>query len=599
MSLRVPTPGLVVAGKYRLAERLGGGGMGEVFRAENMLAGRPVALKLLRGELAEDKDLTRRFFQEAQAANKISHPCIVDVIDAGFAETGPYIAMELLDGESTAAALARLGRLPLEGAVAVGLAVLSALDAAHRAGIIHRDLKPENVYLHRAPSGVSVKLLDFGIAKVLEPIGPTPRTHTGVVFGTPDYLSPEQATGEGVLDGRSDLFAVGVLLFELITGERPFRAATAVATAYKVVHAAAPAIAESGGPEHPVLEAVVARAMRKRPEERYAMASDFARELELVAPDPGRRAESLAWILAATGPDPARLVVASTPGASPHGPTQPADGVVSRGRRLVSPLRASYPVPPPSPGPIRAAPIVHTPPAPPSGPREPRRAPIEPPPRLSGVDLARISSPDLGRPPDSGSTLAAGATGRPHVRGSVLRAIDKAIAFRYGSATRERIVERLPASCADDFRHHSVTGLVLYELGVFEAYAAAAADFAIGADVARWREIGRAGVEGDLATLLRPLARCPDELTLVRRGVGLWSRLFDFGVWNIRTDAPPFLVRVSEIAPAPVALRHWLVGLVEQSVRASGFAAAIVTPTPPDLAHTPELELVIDPGPRR
>src|SRR5262249_27724057 len=155
------------------------------------------------------------------------------------------MVMEHLDGESVGSALGRLGRLGMEAAVATCIPVLEALDAAHRAGVIHRDLKPENVFIALdAVNGVAiVRLLDFGIAKVLnEFTDGTPRTRTGIVFGTPDYLSPEQATGEGPLDGRSDLFAIGVLLFEMLTGTRPFRAPTAVATAFRVVHAEAPTL---------------------------------------------------------------------------------------------------------------------------------------------------------------------------------------------------------------------------------------------------------------------------------------------------------------------------------------------------------------------
>jgi serine/threonine-protein kinase len=198
--------------------------MGDVYRAEHQLAGRTVAMKLLRRELAEDEDLTRRFFQEAQAANRIRHPNIVDVLDAGFSEHGPYVAMECLEGTSVSTALARVGRFETEGAVAVVLPVLSALDAAHKAGIVHRDMKPENVFLALRTGEVQVKILDFGIAKVESTSlgGSSPRTSTGVVFGTPDYLSPEQATGETQIDGRSDVFSVGIVLFELLTGRRPF-----------------------------------------------------------------------------------------------------------------------------------------------------------------------------------------------------------------------------------------------------------------------------------------------------------------------------------------------------------------------------------------
>src|SRR5262245_46478580 len=181
MALRPPVPGALIDGKYRLAERIGGGGMGEVFRAQNVLAGRGVAVKFLHPELADNAELAQRFFQEAQAVNRIRHPNIVDVIDAGMSEAGPYLVMEHLDGESVGAVLGRMPRFQVLPAAAAIIPVLEALDAAHRAGIIHRDLKPENVFIARSAKGnIVVRLLDFGIAKVLyDPGGPTPRTKTG------------------------------------------------------------------------------------------------------------------------------------------------------------------------------------------------------------------------------------------------------------------------------------------------------------------------------------------------------------------------------------------------------------------------------------
>src|SRR5947209_12730783 len=144
MSARRLDPGSVISGKYKVLERLGGGGMGDVYRAEHQLAGRVVAFKLLRADFADDQDLTRRFFQEAQAVNKIRHPNIVDVLDAGFSEHGPYVAMEILEGASLSVALQRAGRLDVAAALAVVVPILDALDAAHTHGIVHRDLKPEN-----------------------------------------------------------------------------------------------------------------------------------------------------------------------------------------------------------------------------------------------------------------------------------------------------------------------------------------------------------------------------------------------------------------------------------------------------------------------
>lgn len=274
--------------------------MGEVYRAEHQLAGRVVALKLLRSDFAEDEELTRRFFQEAQAVNRIRHPNIVDVLDAGFSDEGPYVAMECLEGVNLSGALARLGQFDVAQAISVVLPMLDALDAAHRHGIVHRDLKPENVYLSRAGHEIRVKLLDFGIAKVVgTQETSSPRTHTGVIFGTPDYLSPEQATGEGVVDGRSDLFSVGIVLFELLTARRPFEARSAVATAYRIVHEAAPTLTAMGASTDPLLQTVLDIALAKNPEERFATAASFADMLAPLVPDGATRRETLRAIVEA------------------------------------------------------------------------------------------------------------------------------------------------------------------------------------------------------------------------------------------------------------------------------------------------------------
>jgi hypothetical protein len=343
MTRRPPTPGAIV-GDYRLHERIGGGGMGSVHRGEHVATGRAVAIKLLHAELAENEELTQRLLQEARAVDRIQHPNVVHVLDVGISDLGPYLVMEHLDGESVGTALARTGRFGADAAIATALPVLEALGAAHAAGIVHRDLKPENVFLvaGESPASTGVRLLDFGVAKVLDPALPSLRTRTGVVFGTPDYLSPEQATGEGPLDGRSDLFAIGVLLYELLTGTRPFRAPTPVATAFRVVHLDPPPPSAAVGIDAH-LEAVVMRLLRKKPAERFANAREVAIELEGLAPAEPRRAIALDDILraararASAGPaayaaprqgDPrgaAEAVLPFESGARPPvGPTSPA-----------------------------------------------------------------------------------------------------------------------------------------------------------------------------------------------------------------------------------------------------------------------------------
>ena len=541
--------------------------MGEVYRAENTLAGRPVALKILRPDLASDPNLVSRFFQEAQAVNKIRHPNIVDVIDAGMGDTGPFIVMECLNGESAAAALSRLGKLSVDATVAIGEGILAALEAAHRAGIVHRDLKPENVFLHRAGDArdalVVVKLLDFGIAKVLSTSGPTPRTHTGVVFGTPDYLSPEQASGEPVTDGRSDLFAAAVVLFELCTGQRPFRAETALATAYKVVNAPQPTFAQAGGPVHPDLEAILGKGLCKKPDGRYASAAEFLRALLDASPDERRRADALRAVLGRVRRAPA-VSSSSTPLAVTPAKHEPAPYATPTHRSALAPVQES------------------------SGP--PKSPPSSEPPtrssRPSPSDTTRSSAPAAKR-----------AQSACHVRGHVLRAADQWIAERHGSEIRNRILEKLPSGCASDFQHGSLAGVVLYDLAIFEAYASAATSIALRNDIGKWREIGRDSAEGELSTLLRVKTRGYDTSSFLRRCMNVWSRLIDFAEWTaqLKPDGEASLL-VTDIGPAPLTLRHWLIGVVEQTLRRAGYTNATVAARVGEAARAPELDLVLHLG---
>ncbi|HVY49664.1 MAG TPA: serine/threonine-protein kinase [Minicystis sp.] len=499
MSISTPARGSLVAGKYRLEERIGGGGMGDVFRATEVGVERTVAIKLLRAELAQsNEELVQRFFQEAQAAARIRHPNVVDVIDAGRGEHGPYLVMEYLEGESLGAALRRSGRLEAEAAIAALAPVLEALDAAHRAGIIHRDLKPENVFLalEGGRSVPVVRLLDFGIAKILDPVGPSPRTRTGVVFGTPDYLSPEQATGETPLDGRSDLFAVGVLFYELVTGSRPFRAATAVATAFRVVHADPPAIATSGASVDPRLEAVIMRLLEKSAAKRFATAADVVRELDAISPDPKRRAAALSLLV--TG----RRARADTGRSTPPPHLRAAESDVRAAR--AAPLPSSFP--------------------------------------------ARLR-------------------GRFHVRGPVLRAIDDAIRLRFGPEDRDRVVARLAPADAADLNEAAQNALLSVPVEVFDAYLEAATELVLH-DVERFRELGKAAVDGALAPLLKGVVRPEREVAaVVRRGVPAWSRLFDFGAWRHAAQGRTRVeLRIGELDAASRALRLWLVGVVERSI---------------------------------
>jgi eukaryotic-like serine/threonine-protein kinase len=215
-------------GNYRITQLLGEGGMGAVYLAEHPGIGRKAAVKVLHPELTRHTDMAARFFNEARAANAIHHPGIVEVFDFGTLPTGvSYIVMELLQGESLAGRLRKGGPLPMAAALEYATQAAAALGAAHKEGIVHRDLKPDNLYLvpdPRNPGREMIKVLDFGIAKLAgNPDAPgSVKTRTGTIMGTPVYMSPEQCRGTKEVDHRTDIYALGVILYEMLCGAPPF-----------------------------------------------------------------------------------------------------------------------------------------------------------------------------------------------------------------------------------------------------------------------------------------------------------------------------------------------------------------------------------------
>ena len=237
--------GTVLDGRYELTGHLASGGMGAVFRARHVHLRKDVAVKVLRPELASSPDLVERFRREAEIASALEHDNIVRVTDFGRSEEGLlFLAMELLAGESLFDRLRREGTLPPVRAVGLLFQVCAGLQAAHAMGVVHRDLKPENVFLARTPGGREVvKLLDFGIAKFARGPGDG-ATQVGVVVGTPEYLSPEQAMGLPV-DGRADLYTVGLIAFRMLTGRHPFPAESARDLLLQQASSPVPALAEA------------------------------------------------------------------------------------------------------------------------------------------------------------------------------------------------------------------------------------------------------------------------------------------------------------------------------------------------------------------
>jgi len=274
----------VHVGRYQIVSPLGAGGMGEVYRARDPQLGRDVALKVVAGD-EPSPDRLRRFEHEARAVAALRHPHILGIHDTGLHDGRPYLVLELLEGETLRQRLER-GALPVRKALEIAGQVCAALAAAHAGGIVHRDLKPENLFL--APEGV--KVLDFGLAKLTgaaEPAGSVAPTETatdrGAWLGTPGYVSPEQLRGEAA-SARSDIFALGAVLYEMLTGRRAFKGATRAHTLSAILQEEPPEMTSAGGPAVPApLERVVRRCLEKDPEDRFQSARDVAFALDAIS----------------------------------------------------------------------------------------------------------------------------------------------------------------------------------------------------------------------------------------------------------------------------------------------------------------------------
>ena len=264
-------------GRYLIQGRLGRGGMATVYRASDPQIGRDVAIKFLHASLAEDAECHNRFLQEARAAGGLSHDNIVVVHDVGEIEGRPYMAMELIDGVPLVDVLERTRQIPIRDAVVVGVQLARALDYAHAHGIVHRDIKPGNIMLLRDKR--KVKVTDFGIAHIED--GATQRTQVGAVLGTPQYMSPEQTRGEK-LDGRSDLFSAGIVLYQMVAGERPFRGDNLVAVATQIANEPAPPLQQARPDAPPALRRVIERCLAKTPAQRFQSGADMADALVKV-----------------------------------------------------------------------------------------------------------------------------------------------------------------------------------------------------------------------------------------------------------------------------------------------------------------------------
>ncbi len=263
----------VLSGRYRLESKLGSGGMSTVYLALDEVLDRPVAVKLLHREISEEADQLERFRREARAAARLSHPNLVGVIDAGEDDGRPYIVFEYIEGQTLKRCIQEKGGLPVDEAVAYAIEIGRGLTAAHARKLVHRDVKPQNVLID--PDG-RAKVTDFGIARSLEQKG---MTATGRVLGTTDYVSPEQAMGEDV-DERSDVYSLGVVLYEMLAGDVPFQAETQVGVAMKHVNEPMPDVQAKRPEVSAVVASVVDRSTTKDPRDRYSTVAEMVRDLE-------------------------------------------------------------------------------------------------------------------------------------------------------------------------------------------------------------------------------------------------------------------------------------------------------------------------------
>ncbi|HKP38640.1 MAG TPA: protein kinase [Pyrinomonadaceae bacterium] len=307
--LEDPLIGQTLAGKYRVDKLIKTGGMGSVYRGKHVLMDKTVAIKVLRPSLAVDDAVVARFSREAKAASRISHPHAVSVTDFGEAENGVvFLIMEYLDGRTLKEVINSEGALPLDEAVEIIRQVAGALDAAHGQGVVHRDLKSDNIMLVSHNGDRWAKVLDFGIAKIQQAEGVRDMdiTEANLVVGTPQYMSPEQCSQMGPLDARSDIYSLGIIVYEMLAGKVPFTGESPTVIMMKQVQDPAPSIL-SARPELPEeTDAIIKRALAKQPLDRYQTAGDFSSALTSLVATTGEAAR-------VSGPIKAADTVANAP----------------------------------------------------------------------------------------------------------------------------------------------------------------------------------------------------------------------------------------------------------------------------------------------
>jgi serine/threonine protein kinase len=514
-----------LAGRYRVLEKIGSGGMGEVYRAIDAQTQSTVAIKLLRTGAVRDLEHSTRMFEGALTANQIRHEHIVTIQDTGLCEFGPYVVMEDLRGENVGRLLERHGRLRPGQAMAIVEPVLLALGAAHASSLLHGDVKPQNVVVCQVKDrSYTVKLLDFGGA------GSSGRPH----FATTEYLSPEQA-GTGTIDHRSDLFSVCVLMYELLTNTRPFHGPTPSSTTYRIINLPCPSLAESGLSHHDALSEVLLRGLEKDPARRYQTSRELLDALRRVVLREGAPNAVLGDLLplsALARADSGSITI--PPGAMTRASAPSLQGPDS------------------SPRPAPAS-----------------RGSFRPSGRMSLGRLDLNQAPNAIERDSPGPVLPSRYRGRYRVRAVIWQALDDYLRSRRPQSLRERLLSDLDSEEASDLLLGTLQGIVFCDLDTLTLYVETATERLFSGDPTWCRTAGREAVDGILSAALS--RSIPPSLTphaTLRRICRIAGPLFDFGDWQASegSDDTRAILTISGIEPVCAGLRWFCVGLVERAL---------------------------------
>ncbi len=520
--VRLPALGAVLVGRYRILEKIGSGGTGEVYRAADERGQSAVAIKFFHVSVPHHLEQASRLFECAWTASLLHHKHIVQVHETGLSDFGPFIVMEDLRGENVGRLLERYGRLRKESCFAIIEPVLLALGAAHSIGLLHGDVKPENVFVCQVPDNrVTVKLLDFGT---------TPSSTDGErSIGTLEYLSPEQVAGRP-LDHRSDQFAVCVVLYELLTNSLPFHGPTTAATSYRILNQPCPTLEQVGLLQSDALSNVLLRGLSKDPSQRYPNVRELLDDLRPLMQGESPSTQLLSELLPIVG------LLRQESG------TMPASSALSQ-----------RPRPPPSvPSPESGARLAAV----------ARRPSLLPP-------SSRPDQPGVAESGPLAPVLPARYRGRYRARAVIWQSLDAYVRARRPANLRERILYDIGTEDASDLLLGTLQGIVYCELDSISQYIELVSLRLFDGDAFWCRSAGRDAVDGVLsAALTRSIPPTPNVAISMRRVCRILGPLFDFGDWLVEEGEDPHhaSVTISGVDAVCEGLRLWVLGLMERSL---------------------------------